>query len=255
MAIKFDAKKEVTNKLKFKPNPELNNLTLAIIESVEVVKNEVPKVNDKGQEATWEYAGHTLPTLTIRFKQHHRKNDIDKAERFLTYRENIIGAVKSNGDAIDDSVLVALYEAMWDRIKHIHDAFAGTANYKEFSDLPEINERGKVEDRVKQFTAFFEAVARGFNEGKNSAPVYQVEGKPIIVWLKVVSEYREGKYLTIPTFVGEGFIEKYNPDVPPTIELKPNETVVLRSKGGAKASTTADVDNDLPAHIKEALGQ
>ena len=253
MAIKFDAKKDVTNKLKFKPNPELGNLCLATIESVEVVMNEVKKINDKGQESTWEYAGYTIPSLVINFKQHHRKEDTDKADRFYSFRQNIIGSVRSNGDPIEDSVLVALYEAMWDRIKHIHDAFATCPNYKPFGSLPEINERGKVADRVSQFTTFFETVAEAFNSGKGDKLIYQAEDKPVVVWLKLLAEYNEGKYLTIPTFVGEGFIEKYNPSVPPTIEVKPNETVVLRGKGKSSTSSETSVADDLPAHLREML--
>lgn len=256
MAIKFDANKEVTNKLKFKPVPELNNLSLATVESVEVVMTEVPKVNDKGQESTWEYAGHTLPSLNIKFKQYHGKDATDKADRFFTFRESIIGAIKKTGDAIADNVLTALYEAMWDRIKHIHDTFAGTPNYKGFGELPEINERGKVEDRVKQFTVFFNAIARAFNEGKGGKPIYVIEDKPVICWLKLLAEYSEGKYLTNPTFVGEGFIEKFVNGVPPTIEVKPNETIVLRSKGKAvSGDTSSTVDDDLPAHLRELLGK
>ncbi len=257
MAIKFDANKEVTNKLKFKPDINLGNLCLGKIVSVEVVKTEVAKIDEKGKERAWEYAGLELPvpSLSITFKQVHTADSKDKADRFYTFRENIIGSTKTNGEPIEGDILESLYQSMWDRIKHIHDAFANTPNYKAFTSLPEINERGKAIDRLKQFTAFFETIAEGFTKGKNDKPVYELtDGTSIKVWMKLIAEYKEGKYLTFPKFVGEGFIERYIDGVPPTIEIKGSESVILKSKS-VKAGVPggADSSEDLPEHIRAMM--
>ncbi len=258
MAMKFDAKKEVTNRLKFKPNPELNNLCLGYLESVEVVMNEIAKINDKGQESTWEYAGHTIPRLVFTFRNYVRKNDLDKADRFYIHTENVIGAVKSSGDKIEQATLQSIYESMWARIKHIHDAFVSDPNYAPFKLLPEIDEYGKTADRVEQFTQFFNVIADAFNKGKDGLPIYKgANDSKLPCYMKLVAEYKQRKWLELPTFVGEGFIERYKEGVPPTIELKPSDTVELAAgKGAIKASSASsdDIDN-LPPEIREALGR
>ena len=258
MAMKFDVKKEVTNRLKFKPNPELDDLCLGYIEDVEVVMTEVAKINDKGQESTWEYAGHTIPMLAITFRNYVRKDDADKADRYYVHRERIIGSVMTNGDKIAKKVLESIYESMWSRIKHIHDAFVGDVNYAPFTSVPGIDEYGKVEERVAQFTAFYNSIADAFNKGKNDKPIYQnADGKGLPCWMKLVAEYKQRKWLEFPTFVGEGFIERYKEGVPPTIELKPAETIQLAApKGSVKPSGATDDDYDsLPEEIRQALGK
>ena len=258
MAMKFDAKKEVTNRLKFKPNPEIDNLCLGYLDSVEVTMHEVAKINDKGQESTWEYAGHTIPRLVLTFRNFVRKDDLDKSERYYVHTESIIGAVKISGEKIDKSVLESIYQSMWDRIKHIHDAYVNDPNYKPFSSLPEIDEYGKTADRVEQFTKFFNTIANMFNKGNNDLPVYKGANNGILpCYMKLVAEYKQRKWLEFPTFVGEGFIERYKEGVPPTIELKPNETIQLAAaKGTVKpgAASANDMDS-LPEDIRRALGE
>lgn len=257
MAIKFDAKKEVTNRLKFKPNPELDNLCLGYLESVAVEMNEVPKINDKGQESTWEYAGHTLPNLVFTFRNYIRKDDLDKADRYYIHRERVIGSVKTSGEKIDVAVLQSIYESLWARIKHIHDAFINDPNYEPFKSLPEIDEYGKVTDRLEQFTKFFNTIAEAFNKGKNDLPIYKgANDSKLPCYMKLVAEYKQRKWLEFPTFVGEGFIERYKEGVPPTIELKPNETIELAAaKGTSRSSATADDIDSLPPEIRAALGE
>lgn len=255
--MKFDKNKEVTNKLKFKPIPEFNNLCLGHLEDVRVEVNEVPKVNDKGQESTWEYAGLNIPQLVFEFKNDPYKEE-KVVERFYFHRERIIGSLTKNGDQIDSKILESLYGSMWDRIKHIHDAYSSMPNYKPFEDdIPEIDETAPSETRVQQFTKFFNFVAAAFNKGKDDkTPIYKKNGANITMNMKLVAEYKEGKYLAFPTFVGEGFIEVHVTGVEPTIELKPNETVVLagKSSGSSEASTGPDND-DLPDEVKEMINR
>ena len=168
----------------------------------------------------------------------------------------VIGSLRTDGSPIEDTTLGALYESMWDRIKHIHDAFSAAPNYKAIESLPSINEHGEAAKRVEQFTKFFQAIADAFNEGKGGKPIFvDAEGKTLPLWMKLIAEYKEGKWLQFPTFVGEGFIELYKPGVPPTIEVKPGESVVLRVKGEKKGTTAAAGCEDLPAHILDLMNE
>lgn len=254
--MKFNAKKEVTNRLKFKPIKEFDDLCLGHLEDVRVEINEVKKVNDKGQESTWEYAGNMIPQLVFEFKNDAFKDE-KVVDRYYLHRERIIGAVHSDGSPIADTKLEGMYGSMWDRIKHIHDAYSGSPNYKPFDDeVPEINEKATVEERVKQFTKFFKFVADAFNKGADGqTPIYKSAGKPIVMNMKLVAEYKEGKYLAFPTFVGEGFIEVHKSGVEPTIEIKPNETVKLSSSTDSESSNDDNVNDDLPDEVKKLINQ
>jgi len=260
MAIKFDSKKQVTNKLKFKPDHEFNNLCLGKLLNVEVTKNKHEKFDEKGKESTWEYAGMMIPNLVFSFKQVHREESFDKAERFYDHREGIITQTKRNGEPIEMKKVMEMYEAMWDRIKHIHDAFQSSPNYKPFGDIPEIDEKADAATRLEQITKFFDFVAASFNKGKNDKPIYvDTNDQPIILWMKLLPEYKEGKYLTFPTFVGEGFIERYVNGVKPTIEVKPHESVELTGmtrKGEETPKGVSGVaagEEELPDYVRKAM--
>jgi hypothetical protein len=256
---RFNVNKEVTKSLKFKPG--INGLCKAYIKSVEVIENDVPKENDKGVASDYEYAGHKVTSLKFVFGNVITTDDVDKSERLHTHIESIIISTKNDGTPMNEKTLNGLYEQMWDRILHIHNAFQGTENYQPFDELPEINEKATVEQRVKQFKAFFTKVADGFNKGKSGNPVYLAGGKAIPCWMKLVASYPDRKWLALPTFVGEGFIEKIKTGVPPTIELKPNESIQLvagATKGKTSgvtsgASATASTD-ELPEEVRKAMG-
>lgn len=53
----------VERRLAFKPDPELGNLCMGIINDVRIDIREVPLLDDKGVESTWEYAGCKFPYL------------------------------------------------------------------------------------------------------------------------------------------------------------------------------------------------
>lgn len=263
MAFKFkaDVKKDVTASLKFKPSayPDLNGLCLGKLVSVEVVKSESPKIKDDGTENTYQFAGLNVPALKFTFNNHVRKDDKDKAERIFIHVEKSIISVKNDGERMEDKDLENLYTQMWDRIKHIHDTYKNDVNYKAFKALPEVDPDAPADKLNEQFTDFFEAIATAFNSGKNDKPVFLgEEDKKLVVYMKLVAEYKQRRYLTFPTFVGEGFIERWKQGVPPTIELKPSDTQELKAKG-AKASGESKGNaaltglEDLPDELRSQI--
>lgn len=257
MAMKFDPTKEVTKNLKFKPLVDLGNLCLGVLEKVEVIMNEVPKFKPDGSESAFEYAGNTVPSLKWVFKNHLRKDDKDRADRYFTYIESLIVSRKNDGTLMGDKTLEDLYTQMWDRIKHIHDAFKNDPNYKPFVELPEIDEKAAVEVRIAHFTKFFKAIADGFNKGKGDKAIFvDGEGKGLPLLMKLVGNYPDNKWLTFPTFVNEGFIERYKPGVPPTIEVKPGEIIHLGSgQGKANKGSGEGSSEAIPQDIMDMLNK
>jgi hypothetical protein len=252
MAMKFDVNKEVTAKLRFKPVPELGNLCIGELHAVVFKETEVAKVDDKGVERDYEYAGFKVPRLELEFKQ--SKTKPADPDRYYTHQIRIIGSKKKDGSPIPEETLTNLYMTMWDQIKHIHDAFKGTVNYEPLSKIPTIDEYGPAEQRITQFAKFFKRLEECFNKGKEDKPIFvDDKGKPFKLWMKLVAEYKEGKYLTFPTFVGQGFIERYKTGVPSVLEIKPNETIHLSGSGGAAKPTTQSIGNETQEEIGDDL--
>lgn len=260
MAFKFDPKKQVTSNLKFKPSnyDDLNGLVLGTLQKVEVELEESPKIKDDGSENPYQFAGMKVPTLKFIFKNHLRPEDKDRADRFFTHAEKNIVSVKNNGEKIAPRKLESLYDSMWSRIKHIHDAFENTPNYKPFESLPEIDPAAPDDKLNEQFINFFQTVADAFNKGKDGKPIFvDDKGVNIVCYMKLVADYNTRKYLAFPTYVGEGFIERYKVGVPPTIELKPSETQKLSSSEESSkergTSGSAAGTDDIPKEILDAM--
>ena len=256
--MKFDSSKKVTRDLKFKPIPELDNLCLGHIQKVEIVDIENRVTNDKGQESKYEYAGLTEPRIKFTFKNDGLGAKQPDEDRYHYHIEKPIISIKNNGEEMSEQALENLYMQMFDRLKHIYDAYEGTGNFKTMpSTIPEINEKAPAKERINQFREFFEFFVNIFNTGADKEnPVFVDKDKDgnlvnVVMVMKLVAEYREGKWLEFPTFVGEGFIERYKAGKKPTIELKPSETVKLKSSdkdeskdesgGGMSESALADI--------------
>ena len=260
----FNVNKEVTSKLRFKPEETNGNLCRGYLVGVEVVENEVGKINAKGEVSSSEFAGLTIPKLIFHFEQHKNSN-LDKP-RYYDHKETIIPNLQSEangGGNIEVKVLDALYEQQWDRIKHIHDCYTGLTNYSAFG--KDVEEAGKklfagyvasnktAESTVKLFTTYFKAIAKAFNEGKNGKAIYMIEEKLVLCWMKLVSDYKTHKYLGFPTFVGTGFIELHRKDVKPTISFTASESIVI---GGNKPNKVEvpNAGDDFPPDVLAAMG-
>lgn len=250
---KFDVNKEVTTKLRFKPVEKLNNLCIGKLISVEFVTNKAEK-----EDSTWEYNHFDIPTVLFNFVQ--RKEDKGDADRYFTFSERIIGAIKKDGSPISAENLSGIYGSMWNRILHIYQAYQFAPNWKQLKSVPEIDEGGTAEERIAQFTKFFAAIAKMFNEGADGKPIYlNANGDPYPMTMKLLADYTTRKYLTFPTYVGQGFIEQTrmkDGKLDTVLEIKYNESIELgKPKRGVDAdSAMPNMDvSSLPPGVAEML--
>ena len=254
---KFDVNANVTSRLKFKPIAQFNNLCLGYLQSVLTTVSEEVADSSKG----YEYGGLKIPMLTFEFIE-WKENPSDE-DRYYTHRITPIVSRKNDGSAMAKKDLDNIYQSMWFQIKHIMDAY----NVK-VEKLPEIDENAVPEERLKQFTAFFKAIETLFNTGLAGKPVYKnADGVGLLMAMKLVADYNTGKFLGFPTFVGEGFIERAHLLIDDTtkkvvlkttLEIKPQESVELRTKtggsGGSGSAPGGDAPGELSPELKKLLG-
>ena len=83
--------------------------------------------------------------------------------------------------------------------------------------------------------------------------------KNVRLWIKLVADYSTRKFLTFPTYVGRGFVERLIEGVEPTIDFEPNETIQWSASKNAKgnheasATTTAAPTAEVSPEIDELL--
>lgn len=245
MSLKLDINKKVTSNLPFEPQEKLGGLCIGTLLSVEVKMADVESVKKDGTPSEWEYAGHSIPRLEFRFKQAGIEED-----RFFTFTESVISELKDTElQEVSEELTAKLYNNMWDRMRHILDAFKGLKQYEEIKELPELSVIGKTEVKIKEFTKLFNIVADVLNKGKNGKPLYT----DLKLVMKLLPEYKERKYLTFPTFVGKGFIElakQVDGKLSTTLKIYPNESVVL-SSGKVAPGSQAVTDHSAPIDSSE----
>ena len=252
--IKIDVKQEVTSVLPFMPFPEFNNLCLGFLTAVEYDETEA-------KDSQWEYAGQTVPKLTFRFVQYKAKAD-DK-DRVFSHRELPIATIKVSGEEVTDANLVLMYTEMWKRIKHIHDQYVDSPNYKEIKSIPEFDAHASLNERLATFTKFFKQMADAFNKGKDKeTPIYLPHGavgadKTNLLAMKLIAGGRNNGTLVFPTFVGTGFVEQAKfkgPKLDSILVFKAKETVELGSATANPAGAVA-AQSDISAQIADQLLQ
>lgn len=256
----FDVNAEVTNKLTFKPIPEQGNFCFGKLVSVDVTTNLAPTTKEDGSESNWEYAGMEIPSLNFNFENH--KFTAEEPDRFFTHKEGIIGLHTSLGERMKEQDIESLFTNMWKRVKHLYDSYSRSESFKPISDktvkaIQKVFELADEDSKdsttsvlmLKAITNFYKLLADDFN--RVDKPIYKSNsGKSHIMRMKLVPEYKQGKWYTFPSFVGKGFIEMYRKDVPATLEFAPSESVVLSSGGTSKKANassgyTAKLDQDL----------
>lgn len=264
MDLNINVNDKVTGKLNFKPVVNYGKLCVGKLVNVEYVENETSTEKKDGSPSTWEYAGQKLPSIKLSFENH--KFSVSEPDRFFTHMESIIGYTRNDGTLMEEKTILDLYTAMWGRLKHIYDAYEGNGNYRKMGDdmvkaLKTLGEASMkdVKARLKAFTTFFKLFVDYFN-GDNK-PVYKdAAGKPIVMAMKLVAEYKEGKWLAFPTFTkGNIFIERYYDDInKQTIEFKPSESIELRSiakgllrRDDAPGGNPAEVEDEVMALIRK----
>lgn len=228
----------VTSDKKFKPREEFNNLCLGHLVSVEIKETVTPKIDDKGVASTYEYAGISVPTLVFKYKEETVPGD--DADRFYSDSFRIVTTRKSDGTAIDMKTFSSILMDTYRHCRHRLDVYKDCANFKEPGFPAPIDMNASIDDRISQWKKFCEFFVNAFNKGNEDKPVYKNDkGEDIIVWIKLVAKYPENKYLAVPTFVGEGYVERYVEGKRPSIEIKPNETIKLSEKSEEKQHSPA----------------
>lgn len=248
--IIIDKNIEVTKALPFKPFKDLGGFSLGFLTSVKV------KQVVSADTAKWEFAGHTIPRLEFEFIQW--KSKTTEKDRFFTHGINPVQVSLSTGDPREEAKIVSSYEEVWKQIKHIHDCFIGTENYKELEISPEFDPELSVEDRLKEFNTFFEAIAKEFNKGgKGKSLFLSTGGKDKLLVMKLIVSDNS---LRLPGFVGRGIIEKADfadGKLNTSLFFTPSETSDFdEAKTSMLAGNTAgspSLDQALPDDVLKAL--
>lgn len=237
--ITFEDKK-VERRLTMKPEPAIGNLCRVTIDDVRIEEHETSKINpETQQESTFEYAGYSIPTLVITFKQ--IPTNEDPKPRYYEHRFKVVPVINNNGAPIERKSIVGLIKMQFDQLQHIVNSMVGIPGFTDDEAVPGIDIEANVEVRIKQFRAFYTHFLNTI-KGDDEKPYYKGVG----FYLKLVANYGTRKYLAIPNFVGRGFIERILPKVNPSIALEPNETVVLAKDVSASKTEKAISNGSIP---------
>lgn len=231
-----------TTRLKFShKDAKQNGLFLAHLESVEVSMMKVGE--DKSGLPS--FAGLDVPKLTIRFAS----NEEDANQRrWISLQFN---AVESNINTIPGGKEEWKITLIFNWFKHLMNVFVlkgrpmtdaeEDALALTYQDFDESGDYVNVapETVLESWKQLFENFATIMNNGRDGKPVYQsADGKPIVVWLKLLRYIRQKKGwkevangdLALPQFVGEGCVEIYKANTIPTVRLDTTRETILPMK-------------------------
>jgi len=235
--ITFDNNKVVTQDLPVKPIKEYNDLVVGQIVSVEVTE----KVSEA--KTGYQFAGFSVPNIVIKFKQ--AVNAYNDNDRYATIVFKPVVALKNSGVEMADDLFGSLVMGQFDHLKHILDAYEGTANFKPLGKLNAIDKASSTEDLLAEFKSFYTTFAKAF-AGKDGEGVY----KDLDVVVKFIVNKGE-KRLSTPNFVNRGYIQlaKFNKagKLITTLEFygettKVADNIVATAVNGAPAQPVADID-------------
>ena len=221
-----------TTRLKFSHEHanSANGLFLAHIDSVVVGTAKIGE-DTAGMPS---FNGMEIPRIAIVFASN--EPEVNK-RKYVTLSWN---AVESTVNTIPGGKESWKVDSIFDYMKHIRDVFVlkGQPISEELEEkltLPfdDTDENGEflpleTETIIAGWTTLFQNFAAILNEGNNGKPVYQdVNGKAIPVWIKLLRFVKQGKTwkairngdLAFPAFVGQGVIELFNQNVPPSIRI------------------------------------
>ncbi len=250
--IKIDVNQSVTSRLSFEPTPEYNNLCLGYLKEVRFEETE------SDSTAKWEFAGMTVPRIVFEFEQ--LKDQYNNRDRYYVHSELPVTITKSNGEERKETDIVRSYTEMWRRLKHIHDAYAKSANFSPINENPEFDPSLPEGERLDQIKAFFKYMAKAFNVGKDKeTPIFEPNGgdkRTNLVAMKLIATGQKGNRLAFPTFVGKGFIEPAaftNSKLDVTLKFGPNETVQLGQvsmPSGSGSNAAEEIGDDIKNLIR-----
>lgn len=256
MAIIIDVNKDVTQRLKFEPSKAHGMFCIGKLDNVEYSEVEIKA------EADWEFKGLTVPRIAFHFV--NKKFDTNEPDRFFSYSELPVAIVKKDGSA---SKYVTNLTELWNRLKHIHNAFIGLPNYRPINpgDIPEFTDdiTSDPKVRIEEFKKFFKFMHDSFvgDPTKGEKPMWlDVNGISIDLTMKLIATDGErSQYLTFPKFVGTGFIQPFRlkgTAIDTTLSFRGAETAVCSAMTVAPqpgAPGSAEGMENYPDDIKAAL--
>lgn len=181
------------------------------------------------------FNGLEIPKLTITFAS----NEEDANKRH--YQTLTFTAVESNTNTIPGGKEEWKVNSVFDWLKHILNVYVlkgrdltddeAAALSLPFEDFDEQGEYVAIEPEIviAGWKTLFENFENIMNRGRDGQPYYKSkDGKNIIVWLKMLRYIKTNKKgwnpisngdLSFPSFVGEGCIEIYKQNTPPSIRV------------------------------------
>lgn len=181
------------------------------------------------------FNGLEIPKLTITFAS----NEEDANKRH--YQTLTFTAVESNANTIPGGKEEWKVNSVFDWLKHILNVYVlkgrdltddeAAALSLSFEDFDEQGEYVSIEPEnvIVGWKTLFENFENIINRGRNGQPYYKSkDGKNIAVWLKMLRYIKTNKKgwnpinngdLSFPSFVGEGCIEIYKQNTPPSIRV------------------------------------
>lgn len=238
-----------TTRLKFShEQAKQNGLFIGHLESVVVSMIQI------GEDKTGmpSFNGLEIPKIVLTFAS----NDPEVAKR--NYVSLQFTAVESNANTIPGGKDEWKVNTVFDWFKHILNVYVlkgreltedeANALTLSFEDFDEQGEYVPVEpeDVVAGWKTLFENFENIINRGRDGQPYYKSkDGKYIPVWIKLLRYIKTGKKgwqpvnngdLAFPSFVGEGCIEIYKQNTPPSIRIDSiKEAIIPMNVEKAKA--------------------
>lgn len=238
-----------TTRLKFShEQAKQNGLFIGHLESVVVSMIQI------GEDKTGmpSFNGLEIPKIVLTFAS----NDPEVSKR--NYVSLQFTAVESNANTIPGGKDEWKVNSVFDWFKHILNVYVlkgreltedeANALTLSFEDFDEQGEYVPVEpeDVVAGWKTLFENFENIINRGRDGQPYYKSkDGKYIPVWIKLLRYIKTGKKgwqpinngdLAFPSFVGEGCIEVYKQNTPPSIRIDSiKEAIIPMNVEKAKA--------------------
>lgn len=224
----------VERRLAFKPDPEINNLCMGILNDVRIDIREVPLLDDKGVESTWEYAGCKFPVFVLEFKQ--CKTEQNPKDRFYTFTAKPVTTLNKKSEPVEAKNVISIIQQTYSQLRHIANQYKGLKGYPvNAGKCPGIDYAAPAKVRCEQYLAFFEYF-KGLLVGEDeNAPIY----KGVKLWMKLVADYNTRKFLAFPSFVNRGFVERVIAGQNPSIEFESGETIHLVKDDAPKGREAA----------------
>jgi hypothetical protein len=235
----IDVNEDVKSRLGFELFPAYDNFALGYLNDVRFEEAE------SKEDAKWEFAGFNVPRLVFEFVQH--KDAFNDKERFYVKSELPVTTLLSDGTARKEVDVVNDYRELWRRVKHIWDCYDKYAVTK-LDVKPEFDIDLETGERLEEFTNFFKNFVKAFNTyGEGGQPIYANYGGKTnnkLVVMKLIASGTKNSYLSLPKYVGKGFIETAvleSGKLKTTLKFGANESPVVGSVN-VKPTTNAMSD-------------